>query len=145
MVHITSVIPKEEEKELFTVEVSTDTAISIRFSIDSVEKIDEGRVSQVFYCSEYNNEHNSEHPRGLKILQLRDCAYCVLVLYKQNLSKDLYKQNTNKNLISVQVGFEEVDKIAEDYKNFLSKFWGIDSSINGDSKFDIYDRLYCKN
>ena len=145
MVHITSVIPKEEEKELFTVEVSTDTAISIRFSIDSVEKFDEGRISQVFYCSEYNNEHNSEHPRGLKILQLRDCAYCVLVLYKQNLSKDLYKQNTNKNLISVQVGFEEVDKIAEDYKNFLSKFWGIDSSINGDSKFDIYDRLYCKN
>jgi len=144
MVHITSVIPKEEEKELFTVEVSTDTAISIRFSIDSVEKFDEGRISQVFYCSEYN-EHNSEHPRGLKILQLRDCSYSVLVLYKQNPSKNIYKQNTNKNLISVNVGYEEVDKVAEDYKKFLSKFWGIDSSIRGTSIVDIYDRLYCKN
>jgi len=135
MVHITSVIPKEEEKELFTVEVSTDTAISIRFSIDSVEKFDEGRISQVFYCSEYN-EHNSEHPRGLKILQLRDCSYSVLVLYKQNSSN---------NLISVNVGYEEVDKVAEDYKEFLCKFWGIDSSIRGTSNVDIYDRLYCKN
>jgi hypothetical protein len=144
MVHITSVIPKEE-KEFFIVDVSTDTAISIQFSIDCVEKIDEGSVSQVFYGSEYNNEHNSEHPRGLKILQFRDRSYSVLVLYKQNPSKNLYKQNTNKNLISVQVGFEEVDKIAEDYKNFLLKFWGIDSSIGGDSKVDIYDRLYCKN